>query len=369
MSSQRQHSSMLGREERYFPVLSAGGLEWDLSNLCDDNTLHHLRQESFEQSQSVRSSRSEAPLYPSIQEGASIPDINIPDAFEKAAEERVRWGRDPSRHTTSLLLNPGSALNTQLSESQIPDAIQFSEATATSIPRVTRVDECRFLHMHHYLASSPSRTKVVEASNNNNIDNVSPSIPIMMESTNDSSQRKTRSVVEDRKVVHMDHRPASPRVVDASNSDNDISPIKSPYDSSSQRNTTLERLQVQISPGEYMPLRGAQETLEAIHNGSSRIVDCVGCQSVLQCVHDCQLVICPDCKLVSPVTNQEEESCNHPGDRAKQLEYSGIPRCPTIWQDDEEKEYRSDAACSNSRDSSVHFPVGGLGLGMKIVCR
>jgi hypothetical protein len=300
MSSQRQHSSILEREqERYLPWLSAGGVEWDLSNLCDGNTSYHL-------SQSVRSSRSEAPLYPSIQEGASIPDINVLDAFEKAAAMTARGGRDPSRHTTSLLMNPGAARPKQPPESNVGfdssrlvrNEIQFSEVAA-SIPSRVAMDDWRFAHMHHHPVSSASTT------------NISP-IPMMMKSTDDSSQRKT----------------------------------------------TNERLQVQISPGEYMPLRGAQETWEAINNGSSRIVDCVGCQSVLQCVSDCQLVICPDCKLVSPVS-----LCS--GDPENQIDYyNGMPRCPTIWQDDEKKEYPS-AACSSSRER-VYFPIGGIGLGMKV---
>jgi hypothetical protein len=72
-----------------------------------------------------------------------------------------------------------------------------------------------------------------------------------------------------------------------------------------------------------------------------RIVDCVGCQSVLQCVYNCQLVICPDCKLVSPVSlcsrSIREEESYHPGDREKQIDYhyNGMPQCPTNWQDDE----------------------------------
>jgi hypothetical protein len=240
MSSQRQH--ILRREKTYLPVLSTGGVDWDLSNLCNHNTLYRL-------SQSFRDSRSEAPLYPSIQEGASIPDINVMDAFEKAAAMRARGDGDSSEQTRCLLMNPG-AVDQKPSEMdvgfyssrRVRNEIQFSEVTS-SIPNKVAMDDWRFAQMHHPV----------------NDDSISP-IPMMMEST---------------QTTH----------------------------DSSQRKATKERLQIQITPGEYMPLRGAQETWEAINNGSSRIVDCVGCQSVLQCVYDCQLVICPDCKLVSLVSH------------------------------------------------------------------
>ena len=42
--------------------------------------------------------------------------------------------------------------------------------------------------------------------------------------------------------------------------------------------------------------------MEAINKGTSTIVMCLVCNSTLQCVPDADMVICPDCRVVSPVT-------------------------------------------------------------------
>ena len=50
-----------------------------------------------------------------------------------------------------------------------------------------------------------------------------------------------------------------------------------------------------------MELRGAAETLQAIEAGIAASVICACCEVPLLCVPDAECVICPDCKVVSPV--------------------------------------------------------------------
>jgi hypothetical protein len=66
-------------------------------------------------------------------------------------------------------------------------------------------------------------------------------------------------------------------------------------------------VEVEVSPGEFMPLRGSDETLEAIEMGYARIVTCFACSASLACVPDCELVICPDCRVISPICSEQDD--------------------------------------------------------------
>jgi hypothetical protein len=57
---------------------------------------------------------------------------------------------------------------------------------------------------------------------------------------------------------------------------------------------------VEIAPGHFLPLRGAQETMQAIERGTCVTVPCLVCHANLQCIDDCEAVLCPVCRVVSP---------------------------------------------------------------------
>jgi hypothetical protein len=58
---------------------------------------------------------------------------------------------------------------------------------------------------------------------------------------------------------------------------------------------------LEISPGIKMPLRKASDTWNAIQNNNAAEVTCSGCQRQLLTVPDAQLVLCPECRIVSPM--------------------------------------------------------------------
>ena len=58
---------------------------------------------------------------------------------------------------------------------------------------------------------------------------------------------------------------------------------------------------IEIAPGIKLPLRGSEETWKAIEEGQITVTNCVSCQQELHCVLDAQLVVCPDCTILSPV--------------------------------------------------------------------
>jgi hypothetical protein len=71
---------------------------------------------------------------------------------------------------------------------------------------------------------------------------------------------------------------------------------------------SAQPVEVEVAPGEYMTLRGSEETLHAIELGRARLVTCFVCTASLACVPDCELVICPDCRVISPVPTSEDDS-------------------------------------------------------------
>lgn len=61
-------------------------------------------------------------------------------------------------------------------------------------------------------------------------------------------------------------------------------------------------LQIEISPGVFARLRGSEETWNAIKSGNSTHTKCFSCELSLLCISDAEYVICPACRVVSPIT-------------------------------------------------------------------
>jgi hypothetical protein len=59
--------------------------------------------------------------------------------------------------------------------------------------------------------------------------------------------------------------------------------------------------ELEIAPGVFAPLRGSQETLDAMREGNCVKVQCFCCAAKLLCISDAEYVVCPDCRVVSPV--------------------------------------------------------------------
>ena len=58
---------------------------------------------------------------------------------------------------------------------------------------------------------------------------------------------------------------------------------------------------IEVADGVMLPLRGTNESLEAIYDGRVTIARCCCCRVNLHCIDEADLVICPDCYVVSPV--------------------------------------------------------------------
>jgi hypothetical protein len=58
---------------------------------------------------------------------------------------------------------------------------------------------------------------------------------------------------------------------------------------------------ITISPGVSMRLRGADETWRAIENDFYMPCECLDCKSTIFCIQDAEFVLCPECRVVSPM--------------------------------------------------------------------
>lgn len=62
---------------------------------------------------------------------------------------------------------------------------------------------------------------------------------------------------------------------------------------------------IQVAPGEWLPLRGAAETWAAVQSDFYMPTGCVCCEQTIFCIQDAAFVLCPTCKVVSPGFGEE----------------------------------------------------------------
>lgn len=77
-------------------------------------------------------------------------------------------------------------------------------------------------------------------------------------------------------------------------------PSARPLSSSGPKRSTKT---VEISPGVVLPLRGADETWECIKDDFFVPVACFGCTAEVCCIQDARFVLCPECRVVSPMAD------------------------------------------------------------------
>jgi hypothetical protein len=71
------------------------------------------------------------------------------------------------------------------------------------------------------------------------------------------------------------------------------------------KHRTRSHVDLEVAPGQYMLLRGSAETVEAVESGKASMVSCFACEAALWCVPDADLVLCPDCRIVSPLASKQ----------------------------------------------------------------
>jgi len=100
---------------------------------------------------------------------------------------------------------------------------------------------------------------------------------------------------------------------------------------------------IEISPGQFAQLLKGCQTWNAVHNGTAVSAACIPCNATLQCCPEADYVVCPDCNVVSPLTN--DGGSGRKSSSARNL--------------------HQDVASKSSRRLSMGGHVGTVGLGYK----
>lgn len=67
------------------------------------------------------------------------------------------------------------------------------------------------------------------------------------------------------------------------------------------KNSSSGMKTIEVSPGEHLRLRGAHETWQAVQVDFYMPCECMCCPLTLFCIQDADFVLCPACKVVSPM--------------------------------------------------------------------
>jgi hypothetical protein len=62
-----------------------------------------------------------------------------------------------------------------------------------------------------------------------------------------------------------------------------------------------DRFQVELVPGHFVPLIGSEETWQAFCTDNVIDIECSSCQMILYCKNTAEMVLCPECRMVSPI--------------------------------------------------------------------
>ena len=73
------------------------------------------------------------------------------------------------------------------------------------------------------------------------------------------------------------------------------------------------QMEIEVSPGYYLRIRGAAETNRAIQQGRVRPTVCSCCTTQLYCIMVAEYVICPTCREISPVDFKHNNSLGQVG--------------------------------------------------------
>eukprot|EP00549_Striatella_unipunctata_P013141 CAMPEP_0118674814 /NCGR_PEP_ID=MMETSP0800-20121206/1095_1 /TAXON_ID=210618 ORGANISM="Striatella unipunctata, Strain CCMP2910" /NCGR_SAMPLE_ID=MMETSP0800 /ASSEMBLY_ACC=CAM_ASM_000638 /LENGTH=205 /DNA_ID=CAMNT_0006570047 /DNA_START=510 /DNA_END=1127 /DNA_ORIENTATION=+ len=78
-------------------------------------------------------------------------------------------------------------------------------------------------------------------------------------------------------------------------------PQKSKLDGNSNEYPLWSGPTIEMEPGIFLPLRGSDETLCGLLCGQMQSATCWGCSLHLSCLIDANYVLCPQCRIVSPL--------------------------------------------------------------------
>ena len=73
-------------------------------------------------------------------------------------------------------------------------------------------------------------------------------------------------------------------------------------------NDSKGRRTIEVSPGQYLPLHGSQETLAAMQERRLAQCYCCICDVDIHCVREASFILCPTCRTVWPMEDQDRNN-------------------------------------------------------------
>jgi hypothetical protein len=70
-----------------------------------------------------------------------------------------------------------------------------------------------------------------------------------------------------------------------------------------KKRSATKRIEIEVSPGVYLPMRGAEETEAAVRCGNVHQTTCACCESLLYCIKAAEFLYCPMCRIIGPATS------------------------------------------------------------------
>jgi hypothetical protein len=246
------------QEQHLHPIVVAvDGCEWDIRNLCIGNQEEQFYPQNtgsvFSRRRSEVSDGFKA--YPSMRD---IPEsLNVDDVFDKLNAQRQLEKADRAG-------NCNSSRNTTPTISPMRYRSDKKSAGATYRSEHQRPGVTWNSHPRHEEDHKQDRKQDHKQDRK-------------QEHDSKSSQREFYNGRQ-----REDEQPSNP----AGGGDN---------------NADANRTMVEVMPGEYVPLRGSVETWDAVMSGQVKKTSCACCCLDLVCVQDADLVMCPGCRIISPV--------------------------------------------------------------------
>jgi hypothetical protein len=107
--------------------------------------------------------------------------------------------------------------------------------------------------------------------------------------------------------------------------DSSSPPVSTMVPSKEQHLRRLEKesppKQIEVAPGEFLRLIGAYETRDAVRDRRTVQTSCLVCSRTLICANQADCVLCPSCRVVSPITENNSSSWSS----------SSSPKCPSSF--------------------------------------
>lgn len=298
------------------PILIFDGRKWDLSNLCPSGSVP-LSPTLSKYPRKCSRKPCEASLYPSLDE-LNSPACDVEPAAEvfRRASSRVPSKEDKNErrsshkeartadtsHRNSAPLYP-SLDEIESQETHVDQGSQSSKESRSNRGSRRESRHSRKSHKSHSKRSD-SRKKEGTASTPGAFHSrpTSTVVPGAVATTaNHPAEQKARLKSENEAATLPSTRSLQPEA----SSRSCVSEQDTHRQEGDEKEKSHQALEVEVAPGEYMPLRGSVETLKAIESGKACIVTCFACEAGLWCVPDADLVLCPDCRILSPLSSKQ----------------------------------------------------------------